>query len=68
MNSTNESAEEQLANLRARVQEIRTAKKWLTEYRINASVAESKALTDYYSWLDKQEQRTIAMGMRIKAE
>ena len=64
-NSTNQLAEEQLNELRMRVREIRTAKKWLNEYRINAPVAVSQALTACYNWLDQQEKKTIAMGKRI---
>lgn len=65
MTSTNQLAEEQLNELRMRVREIRIAKKWLQEYRVNAPVAASQALTAAYNWLDQQEKKTIAMGKRI---
>lgn len=64
--STNSLADQQLADLRARVREIRHAKKWLQEYRINARENESRLLVAYYSWLDQQEAKAIAMGKRIK--
>lgn len=66
MTSTNQIIyEEQLAELRARVREIRTAKKWLQDYRINATIGESKALSAFYVWLCKEETNTVAMGKRI---
>jgi len=60
------SKEQQLDDLRERVRQIRTAKKWLQEYRINAPQHISAMLATYYNWLDTQEQKTIAMGKRIK--
>jgi hypothetical protein len=65
--STSKLAEEQLNELRMRVREIRIAKKWLQEYRVNAPVGISQALTPCYTWLDQQEQKTIAMGKRINS-
>lgn len=64
--STNTLAEQQLADLRNRLVEIRTAKKWLQDYRVNAPESISKSLATYYGWLDQQESKTIAMGKRIK--
>ena len=64
--STNYLAEEQLADLRARLRAIRDAKHWLQEYRVNASASESRALASFYKFLDQQERNTIAMGKRIK--
>lgn len=61
-----DAKEAQLNELRNRVKEIRIAKKWLQEYRVNAPLNISATLSVYYSWLDMQEQRTIAMGKRIK--
>ena len=60
------SAEQQLNELRERVKQIRTAKRWLQEYRINAPSSISSTLAAYYNWLDTQEQKTVAMGKRIK--
>lgn len=62
MNST----EQQLNELRERVKQIKSAKRWLQEYRINAPSSISSALAAYYNWLDTQEQKTVAMGKRIK--
>ena len=64
----NQIAEEQLNELRMRVREIRTTKKWVQEYRINAPVGVSQALSAFYTWLDKQERNTIAMGRRISSD
>ncbi len=61
-------ADRQLNELRERVREIRTAKRFVQEYRINASLQESRVLSALYTWLEVQEQRTIAMGERIKSE
>lgn len=66
MNSATSTADEQLNNLRARVREIRAAKKWLQEYRINAPATMSKSLAAYHNWLCQQEERTIQLGKRIK--
>lgn len=60
--------EEQLNELRMRVREIRTTKKWVQEYRINAPISVSQALSAFYTWLDKQEKNTIAMGRRISGD
>lgn len=60
------TTEEQLETLRIRLKEIRYAKKWLTEYRINAPVAVSRSLAAYYHWLCTQELNTVAMGKRLK--
>ena len=61
-------ADRQLEELRDRLREIRIAKKWLQEYRINAPAAVSASLAACYTWLDQQEEKTIAMGKRIKAQ
>lgn len=61
-------ADRQLEELRDRLREIRVAKKWLQEYRINAPVAISASLAACYTWLDQQEAKTIAIGKRIKAQ
>lgn len=61
-----DAKEQQLNELRDRVRQIKTAKKWLQEYRVNAPLNISTTLSAYYSWLDTQEQKTIAMGKRIK--
>lgn len=58
--------EKQLSELRDRLRQIRNAKCWLQEYRVNAPPSASSALTIYYNWLETQEARTIAMGKRIK--
>ncbi len=62
------SQEQQLLDLRQRLREIRLAKKWLQEYRINAPASVSSSLSAYYNWLDKQEQNTITMGKRVKGD
>jgi hypothetical protein len=64
----NHQAEQQLDELRKRLQEIRTAKKWLQEFRVNASPNLSAALASYYNFLVVQESKTIEMGKRIKVE
>lgn len=64
--STNSLADQQLADLRARLRDIRTAKYWVQEYRVNAKESESRALAGLYVWLDQQEAKTIAMGKGIK--
>lgn len=56
----------QLDELRERVRELRIAKKWLQEYRINAPTSISQALGNYHRFLTEQEVRTIEMGKRIK--
>lgn len=61
-------ANKQLEELRDRLREIRIAKKWLQEYRINAPAAVSASLSACYTWLDQQEAKTISMGKRIKAQ
>ncbi len=61
-----EDVEVQLQGLRTRLSEIRIAKKWLQESRVNASQSVSGALTAHYKWLCDQEQKTLAMGKRIK--
>lgn len=60
--------ERQLEELRQRLQEIKTAKKWLQEYRVNAPPAISASLHACYNWLDSQQAKTISMGKRIKAQ
>lgn len=62
------SQEQQLADLRERLREIRTAKRWVQEYRINAPASVSSSLSAYYNWLDNQERNTIAMGKRVKGD
>lgn len=66
--NSNNLADQQLIDLRARLRDIRTAKYWLQEYRVNAREHESRALTGFYMWLDQQEAKTIAMGRRIKEQ
>lgn len=66
--SSDRAVEIQLAELRERLAEIRVAKKWLTEFRVNANPAVSAALSSYYNYLSEQESKTTAMGKRIKAE
>ena len=67
MQETNHSVKEaQLEGLRTRLKDIRTAKHWLQEYRVNASAPESTALVKCFNWLDQQERNTIAMAKRIK--
>lgn len=61
-------AQTQLQDLRDRLKEIRTAKRWIQDYRINASPPERNALSAYYNWLCEQEEKTSNMGKRIKAE
>lgn len=61
-----DSKEQQLDELRERVRQIKNAKRWLQEYRINAPASISSALITYYNWLDAQEQKTVAMDKRIK--
>lgn len=58
--------EDQLNQLRERLREIRTARKWLQEYRVNAPVTLSKPLAQYHNWLCDQEKNTIQMGIRLK--
>ena len=67
-NSTNSLADQQLADLRARLRDMRTAKYWVQEFRVKAKESESRALAGLYVWLDQQEAKTIAMGKRIKAK
>lgn len=66
MTISNNSAEEQLNQLRQRLREIRLAKLWLQEYRVNAPITISKPLAQYHAWLCEQEKKTIQMGTRIK--
>lgn len=66
--SANKLAEQQLIDLRIRLCELRTAKKWLQDYRIDAPPSVSNPLTAYYNWLIKQEEKTIAMGKRIRQQ
>lgn len=61
-------AEQQLNELRERVREIKIARKWLQEFRVNAPPASSKALASYHSYLVEQESKTIQMGKRLKGE
>lgn len=67
-NDTNKASEQQLIDLRIRLIELRTAKKWLQDYRVNAPPSATKALVPYYNWLVMQENKTIDMGKRIKDE
>jgi hypothetical protein len=60
--------EQQLAELKERLQEIRVARKWLQELRVNAHPSVSKALASYHTYLVEQESKTIQMGKRIKGE
>ena len=64
----NNYAQTQLQDLRDRLKEIRIAKRWIQDYRINASPPERNALAAYYNWLCDQEEKTCNMGKRIKAE
>lgn len=61
-------AEQELQALRNRLEEIRVARKWLQEFRVNATPGVSAGLSNYNNFLVNQEQKTIAMGNRIKAE
>ena len=61
-----DSKEQQLNELRERIKQIKNAKRWLQEYRINAPSSVASALIIYYNWLDTQEQKTVVMGKRIK--
>lgn len=58
----------QLEDLRDRLRELRIARKWLQEYRVNASPSESRVLSAYLTYLEAQEQKTIDMGSRLKNE
>lgn len=64
MNST----EERLTNLRSRIRGIRIAKQWLDSYQIVAPPQVSSALGSYYKWLNEQEQQTMKLGKKIKAQ
>lgn len=64
----NQRVEKELEALRERLREIRIAKKWLQEFRVNAAPTVSAALSVYNNFLCDQEQKTLAMGNRIKAE
>ncbi len=64
----NHQVEQELQSLRDRLQEIRVAKKWLQEFRVNAAPTVSAALSIYNNFLVTQEEKTLAMGKRIKAE
>lgn len=63
-----QQAEKELQSLRERLQEIRIAKKWLQEFRVNAPPTVSAALAAYNNFLVAQEEKTLAMGKRIKGE
>ncbi len=63
-----QQAEKELESLRERLREIRVAKKWLQEFRVNAAPTVSAALAVYNNFLCDQEQKTLAMGNRIKTE
>lgn len=65
--ASNRIVDEQLADLRSRLAQIRISKAWLQEFRVNAPERISSALSAYYNWLCEQEQKTISMGRRIKA-
>jgi len=67
-NNMNTPVEQQLAELRERLQEIRIARKWLQEFRVNAHSSLSKPLASYHAYLVEQESKTIQMGRRIKGE
>lgn len=58
----------QLQDLRDRLKEIRIAKRWIQDYRINATPSERNVLAACYNWLCEQEEKTCNMGKRIKAE
>lgn len=60
--------EPQLEELRERLHEIKIAKKWRWEYRVNAPAAISASLHACYNWPRSQQAKTIAMGKRIKAQ
>ena len=66
--SLSAAQEQQLTDLRQRLRELRIAKKWVQEYRINAPASVSSHLSAYYNWLVNQEQNTIAMGKRVKGD
>lgn len=63
-----QQVDQELQSLRERVREIRIAKKWLQEFRVNATPTVSAALSVYNNFLVSQEEKTLAMGKRIKAE
>lgn len=63
-----QQADQELQSLRERLREIRVAKKWLQEFRVNAPPTVSAALAAYNNFLVTQEEKTLAMGKRIKAE
>lgn len=62
------ASEQQLEELRQRLREIRTARRWLCDYRVNAPPSTSAALASYYKWLCDQEDKTLEMGKRLKKE
>lgn len=64
----NTPVEQQLDEPRERLQEIRIARKWLQEFRVNAHPSLSKPLASYHTYLVEQESKTIQMGKRIKGE
>lgn len=63
-----DSTDEQLQELRNRIREIRTARKWLQSYQIEAPVQISAALGAFQKWLIEQEEKTERLGRRIKAQ
>lgn len=64
----NQQVEQELQSLRERLREIRIAKKWLQDFRVNAAPTVSAALSVYNNFLVTQEEKTLAMGKRIKVE
>ena len=63
------SSERQLEDLRNRLKEIRTARKWLNDFQFNnASNVNSKGISKYLHWLNTQETKTIELGKKIKAQ
>lgn len=62
------ASEQQLEELRQRLRDIRTARKWLSDFRVNAPPSTSAALASYYKWLCDQEDKMLEMGKRIKQE
>ncbi|HCF26958.1 MAG TPA: hypothetical protein DEV81_07055 [Cyanobacteria bacterium UBA11049] len=64
------SSERQLEDLRNRLKEIRTARKWLNDFQFNnsGSTTNSKGLSKYLHWLNNQESKTIELGKKIKSQ
>lgn len=64
------SSERQLEDLRNRLKEIRTARKWLNDFQFNSSssATNSKGLSKYLHWLNNQEIKTIELGKKIKSQ